>query len=78
MCGKDIDHAVTIVGYTKDAWIIKNSWGPHWGVGGYLYLERGKNACGVAEYIVYVTRAIPVSYPLNTNWIYNDGWIYRL
>lgn len=78
MCGKDIDHAVTIVGYTKDAWIIKNSWGPYWGVGGYLYLERGKNACGVAEYIVYVTRATPVSYALNTNWIFNNGWIYRL
>jgi len=56
-CSTDIDHAVTIVGYTKNAWIIKNSWGPNWGVDGFLYLERGKNACGVAEYIVYITDA---------------------
>ena len=60
MCGKDIDHAVTIVGYTKKYWVIKNSWSRFWGLGGYLHLERGKNACGVAEYIVYVSSAYPV------------------
>ena len=68
MCTTDIDHAVTIVGYTKDAWIIKNSWGPYWGENGYLYLERGKNACGVAEYIVYITDAQPVSRKMSTSW----------
>lgn len=60
MCGTDIDHAVTIVGYTKKYWIIKNSWSKYWGLGGYLHLERGKNACGVAEYVVYVSSAYPV------------------
>jgi C1A family cysteine protease len=68
MCGKDIDHAVTIIGYTKDAWIVKNSWGPHWGENGYLYLERGANACGVAEYGVYVSNAHPINDVLDTNW----------
>lgn len=68
MCTTEIDHAVTIVGYTKDAWIIKNSWGPYWGLNGYLYLERGKNACGVAEYIVYITDAEPVSQKMSTSW----------
>lgn len=68
MCTTDIDHAVTIVGYTKDAWIIKNSWGPYWGQRGYLYLERGKNACGVAEYIVYVTDAEPALKNMDTYW----------
>lgn len=58
-CTTNIEHAVTIVGYTKDFWIIKNSWSNKWGVDGYLYLERGKNACGVAEYVVYVTHAQP-------------------
>lgn len=71
-CTADIDHAVTIVGYTDDAWIIKNSWGPDWGRdNGYLYLERGKNACGVAEYIVYVTGATPENSLLNTDWFYD-------
>jgi cathepsin L len=67
-CGKDIDHAVTIIGYTKDAWIIKNSWGPNWGVGGYLLLERGTNACGVAEYGVYVSNAEPIHEIMKTDW----------
>jgi len=71
-CTADIDHAVTIVGYTDDAWIIKNSWGPDWGRdNGYLYLERGKNACGVAEYIVYVTDATPINSLLSTDWFYD-------
>lgn len=60
MCTNDIDHAVTIVGYTKDAWIVKNSWGTEWGEDGYIYLERGHNTCGVAEYVTYITEAHPI------------------
>jgi hypothetical protein len=30
-------HAVAIVGYTKDRFIIRNSWGNGWGDGGYAY-----------------------------------------
>ena len=70
MCSKNIDHAVTIVGYTDKAWIIKNSWGTGWGDRGYLYLERGKNACGVAEYIVYVKKAKRVLKRLSPQWSY--------
>jgi len=55
-CGKELDHAVTIVGYTPEQWIVRNSWSPQWGDGGYFYLERGANACGVAEYIGYVSK----------------------
>lgn len=60
MCGGEIDHAVTIVGYTRNAWIVKNSWGTDWGMDGYIHLERGHNACGVAEYVAYVTSAYPI------------------
>lgn len=55
-CGTEPDHAVTIVGYTPDYWIVRNSWSPDWGDDGYFYLERDVNACGVASYISYVSK----------------------
>lgn len=72
MCSNDIDHAVTIVGYTEDAWIVKNSWGTDWGEDGYIYLERGHNTCGVAEYVTYITEAYPVLH-MKPSWpVWND------
>lgn len=56
-CGKDIDHAVLVVGYTPEYWIVKNSWGTSWGQAGYIYIERGKNACGINSYAAFVTQA---------------------
>lgn len=56
-CGKDIDHAVVIVGYTPEYWIVKNSWGKEWGEDGYFRIERNKNACGLATYASFVTDA---------------------
>ena len=55
-CGSEVDHAVTIVGYTPEYWIVRNSWSQEWGDDGYFYLERGVNACGVANYITYVSK----------------------
>ncbi|HEX5706677.1 MAG TPA: C1 family peptidase [Pyrinomonadaceae bacterium] len=34
----DSGHAVAIVGYTHDGFIIQNSWGPKWGAGGFALL----------------------------------------
>ncbi len=48
------NHAVGIVGWGTDVasgvdyWIIRNSWGPDWANGGYMYMERGSNMCCVA------------------------------
>lgn len=50
----DLDHCVQLVGYNKENsakpyWIVRNSWNTDWGVDGYMYLEMGKNLCGVAD-----------------------------
>lgn len=46
-CGKQVNHAITIAGYTEDDWIIKNSWSTNWGDEGYFYLPRGENKCAI-------------------------------
>eukprot|EP00121_Abeoforma_whisleri_P002271 Awhi_evm1s2033 len=40
-------HAVKLIGWTEDAWIIQNSWGPAWGEGGTFRIRMGSNECGI-------------------------------
>jgi len=54
-----LNHCVQIVGFdtTKSSasyWIVKNSWGDSWGEDGYVRLEFGTNACGVADEATFV------------------------
>lgn len=44
----DVNHAVTIVGWddSKQAYLVKNSWGPNWGDKGYIWVEYGSNNIG--------------------------------
>jgi C1A family cysteine protease len=57
LCGDSLDHGVVIVGYgteqEKDYWIVRNSWGRDWGEKGYIRLVRGRNECGLTEYVSY-------------------------
>lgn len=41
------NHAVVIVGYTDEYWIVKNSFGAQWGEGGYFRISRSNNACNI-------------------------------
>ena len=47
--GSQGGHAVTIVGYTPEAWIVKNSWGPGWGEKGYFRIRMSKDSTGICE-----------------------------
>ncbi len=50
--GYQTDHCVTITGYSTAGqyWIIRNSWGTGWGVGGYAAVQAFTNAY---EYIIF-------------------------
>ncbi len=51
-----LNHAVLLVGYTQDAWIIKNSWGAGWGDRGYIYVSRNASVnCGIGYWWGSVT-----------------------
>eukprot|EP00440_Ansanella_granifera_P034657 gb/GFBE01037598.1/.p1 GENE.gb/GFBE01037598.1/~~gb/GFBE01037598.1/.p1 ORF type:complete len:419 (+),score=70.35 gb/GFBE01037598.1/:1-1257(+) len=39
-----LDHGVQAVGYTKDFWLVRNSWGPGWGEDGYIRISRASDA----------------------------------
>jgi len=49
-CGTALDHNVQITGYNAagNYWIVRNSWGAAWGNAGFVYVEAGKNVCGIA------------------------------
>ncbi|KFG42540.1 cathepsin CPC1 [Toxoplasma gondii GAB2-2007-GAL-DOM2] len=57
------NHAVTIVGWgetdgengkPQKYWIVRNTWGPNWGVDGYVKIARGKNLGGIESQATFI------------------------
>merc|ERR1712007_96818 len=60
-CGTNLDHGVLAVGYTADAFKVKNSWGASWGENGYLQISTQGNVCGIHSEAQYPTVSASVS-----------------
>ncbi|PRP91742.1 Outer membrane protein assembly factor BamD [Enhygromyxa salina] len=43
-----INHAVTLVGWddSRNAWLLRNSWGTNWGEDGYMWIDYDSNSVG--------------------------------
>ncbi|XP_050367901.1 senescence-specific cysteine protease SAG39-like [Argentina anserina] len=64
-CGRgNINHTSTLVGFGttalgQDYWILKNSWGTHWGEHGYARIRRNtrdkRGVCNLATFAVFPT-----------------------
>jgi len=50
-CGTQVDHVLSVAGYNTAApsyWLLQNSWGPNWGMEGFMLLGRSAdNTCGI-------------------------------
>ncbi|XP_052012976.1 cathepsin Q-like [Apodemus sylvaticus] len=61
-CKRAVNHAVLVIGYgfegnetdPNNYWLIKNSWGKRWGLGGYMKIAKDRNNhCGIASFAQY-------------------------
>jgi hypothetical protein len=69
-CTTKLDHGVLAIGYSADAYLVKNSWGPTWGDKGFIQMKRNTNGsgiCGIAMDASYAVvaegKAVPVPAP---------------
>ena len=52
-CRTEPDHGMVVVGYTRDAIIVRNSWGTFWGDAGYVNWDRRGLKCCMLDNAFY-------------------------
>ena len=54
-----LNHSVSIVGFGVENgtkfWHVRNSWGSHWGLDGFMKIERGNNTLGIEHDCIWAT-----------------------
>jgi hypothetical protein len=55
---------VSVIGYTADGWLCKNSWGPGWGTGGVFCIAFGE--CGIDDEAMWEINGFITTYPYGT------------
>jgi cathepsin C len=62
-----VNHAVLIVGYGTDGdtpyWLVKNSWGPSWGEGGFFRIKRGDDNLNIEHMAVAAYPSMGAAFP---------------
>ena len=81
--GQVVNHLVLIVGYDdracggNGAWLIKNSWGPDFGEGGYAWIQYGAGLTGQSVTQLQYAEP-PVTVTINSDFgaggLYGDAW----
>ena len=74
----NIDHAVVLVGWDDPGqyWILRNSWGTFWGIGGYMYMQWGTSSVGTSTSWVTTPPSSTEPY-LYGNFTGNGVWMYN-
>jgi hypothetical protein len=55
---------VSVIGFTTDGWLCKNSWGPNWGMGGVFCIAYGE--CGIDDETMWEIAGFNTTYPYGT------------
>ena len=60
LCGTNLDHAITAVGYSDGYYIVRNSWAADWGEQGYVRIGDkegllGAGVCGILKQACWPT-----------------------
>jgi hypothetical protein len=55
---------VTVIGFTTDGWLCKNSWGANWGMAGVFCIAYGE--CGIDDETMWEISGFTATYPIGT------------